>query len=247
MCKLHKRALLSPPSLSLSPFPRLLLCLHARLHLCKYLLHATKLGLLLLQYAILLVERSTRRTSCLHRHASIAPIQLINAVLLALNALGQTIRAIVLVVHLLSDLLQVLHVCYQHGPQLDEVTMLGILHLDHAPRIEATTHLLALDLEQSIGAADGKRHCFLQLLHLLLVVFVLIGITVGQWIYLDAMAIDLLHNAALQSQYLLLCQTIRLGNNRHNVYLRVQLLHELHVQRLQSANGNRMEYLLGNV
>lgn len=119
---------------------------------------------------------------------------------------------------------------HEHRAQLDEVAVIGILYLDHAPWIQTTAHLLALDLEQCVGAADGERHSFLKLLHLLLVVLVLIGITVWQWVDLDAVALDLLHNAALQAQDLLLCETIGLCDHGHNVNFRVQLLHELYVQ-----------------
>ena len=46
---------------------------------------------------------------------------------------------------LCSDL-EVLHVCDEHGPDLDKVTVLGVLHLNHAPRVLTTADLLAVHL-----------------------------------------------------------------------------------------------------
>lgn len=45
---------------------------------------------------------------------------------------------------------------HEHGAQLEEVVVLGVLHLHHAPGVQATPHLLALGLNLLVGAHHRK-------------------------------------------------------------------------------------------
>ena len=45
---------------------------------------------------------------------------------------------------------------HQHGAQLEEVVVLGVLHFHHAPGVQATPHLLPLGLDLLVGAHHRK-------------------------------------------------------------------------------------------
>lgn len=44
---------------------------------------------------------------------------------------------------------------HQHGPQLQEVVVLRVLHLHHSPGVQAAPHLLPLGLDLLVGS----HHC----------------------------------------------------------------------------------------
>jgi hypothetical protein len=55
---------------------------------------------------------------------------------------------------------------HEHGAQLDEVAVVRVLDLDHAPRVEAATHAAPAHLQLLPRAAHRERHRRLQLPYL---------------------------------------------------------------------------------
>lgn len=45
---------------------------------------------------------------------------------------------------------------HEHNPQLEEVVVLGILHLHHSPGVQAAPHLLPLGLDLLVGSHHRK-------------------------------------------------------------------------------------------
>jgi len=89
-----------------------LLC-ELHLHVLQHFLHPLQLCILLFQHAILL---SHLIFTCWW-------------LLPGGSAFSEPLRPVILIVHLLSHLLEILHMCDEHGSQLDEVTVVGVLHL----------------------------------------------------------------------------------------------------------------------
>ena len=54
------------------------------------------------------------------------------------------------------------HHSHEHGAQLEEVVVLGVLHLHHAPGVQATPHLLPLSLDLLVGPHHRKRYAGLE-------------------------------------------------------------------------------------
>lgn len=122
----------------------------------------------------------------------------------------------------LCGVLQILHVRgYEECAQLDEITMLSILHIDNAPGILTSSHLLASDLEDCIAADNSERYRCLQLAILLLEIVILVRVAFGKLIQLNVIVLEILQYALLQLAHLRLVQAIRLANHQHNVHLTV--------------------------
>lgn len=47
---------------------------------------------------------------------------------------------------------------HQHGPQFEEVVVLWVLHLHHAPGIQTTSHLLSFGFDLLVGADHRERN-----------------------------------------------------------------------------------------
>ena len=51
---------------------------------------------------------------------------------------------------------------HEHGAQLEEVVVLGVLHLHHAPGVQPTPHLLPLGLDLLVGPHHRERDAGLE-------------------------------------------------------------------------------------
>lgn len=90
-------------------------------------------------------------------------------------------RPVVLVVAVVGDVLQVVHVSPdQHGPQLHEVTVGRVLHLHDAPGVEPPSDSLTSSLHHRVAADHRKWSALLQLSVLLFEVFVLVRVAVWE-------------------------------------------------------------------
>ena len=58
---------------------------------------------------------------------------------------------VVLIMHIMCDILEILHVCLdEEPPQERKVRVLGVVNLNEAPRVLAAADLLALDLKLTL-------------------------------------------------------------------------------------------------
>lgn len=130
---------------------------------------------------------------------------------------------------------------YEECAQLDEVAVLGVLHVDHTPRILTATHLFASHLQYGVAADNGERYRRLELTILLLEVVVLIGIALGKLIQLYVIILEILQYALLQLAHLALVQAIRLANDQDNVNLSMQSPYQIQIHLPQAAQKKRIE------
>merc|ERR1719499_2913990 len=107
--------------------------------------------------------------------------------------------------------------------------MFRVLHLHHAPWILSATNFLASHLHHGIGSTYGKGDTLSQLGHLQFIFLILVTVHIWQLINSDASSMQLLNNTRFEFLDLSHGETVRLGNDRDNVHLVTQLLHEVNV------------------
>lgn len=151
----------------------------------------------------------------------------------------QLLTAVILIVDVVGDVLQILHVgSDQHVAQHGEVAVFSVLHFSDAPRILPSSDLLPVHLDHHVAADHGQRHLLLNLSDQLVVLVVL---RVREFIDFDFMLLDLFHDLFLEQLALLGGQGVGFGDKRDDVDFVVESLHELDVQRLQTVSRGRYE------
>ena len=134
----------------------------------------------------------------------------------------------------------------QHLPEPGEVTVVLVLHLDHAPGILTCPHILVADLDQSEVSIESIDQSEADLDELVapdhsegqVVVVVPVGlrhrlILQGELVDGDTVRLKLVHDLPLELLQLLLVDGVRLGDDRDDVDLLVQLLHAHQVDALK--------------
>ena len=172
-----------------------------RLHHGQLLLHLLYLCLLLLQQLLcvgLLIQlflRLGRRQLglCGRQMCQCAAPAVAVVGVLQLGEVGETSHPVVLVVDVMGNVLQVLHVGLdEEAAEEGKVGVFRVVHLHEAPGILTAADLLALDLH-SVGAThDGEGNTGLQEIVLRLEFIVLVRVAVGELIDLDVVVLDLL-------------------------------------------------------
>ena len=134
----------------------------------------------------------------------------------------------------------------QHLPEPGEVTVVLVLHLDHAPGILTRPHILVADLDQSEVSIESIDQSEADLDELVapdhgegqVVVVVPVGlrhrlVLQGELVDGDAVGLKLVHDLPLELLQLLLVDGVRLGDDRDDVDLLIQLLHAHQVDALK--------------
>ena len=149
--------------------------------------------------------------------------------------------SVVFIVDKVGDILEVHEMCPdEHVPQRDKVAVLKVLDVDCTPGIFPTSGLLAVPVNDHVRANNSKRNTFLHPPVLLLVILLAVG-DLGELVDLDLGPGDLVHDGLLEGGDLLGRHRVRLGQDRDDVHLVVQLLHELDVKRLQSMSCDKIK------
>ena len=149
----------------------------------------------------------------------------------------QLLEAIVLVVHVVGDVLEVLHVrAYEHGAEGHEVAMGELVHVHASPGILATAKGATVLLHNRVAADDGEGQLGLERTVGAVVLDVVV-VDVGKLVDLELLLGDDVEHGLLERAYLVGRHGVRLGYDGYEVDAVVQALHDLDIERLERVSG----------
>jgi len=147
----------------------------------------------------------------------------------------QLLCTVILVVSVLRDILQVLHMCpYQHVPKHRELAVRGILDINYTPRVYPPPYLRPADVVHRVAADysewDTRLEFFVHPNELLVIFFF---VSLWKLINLNLVALDLAEDSFLQLFHFLLRKSVRLRYHGNDIHLIMEILHDRNVERFQ--------------
>lgn len=118
-----------------------------------------------------------------------------------------------------------------------EVRVTGVLNVHDTPRILPGPHLLAVNLNEVLGANNGKRHQTTKLSILLHGVLVVLLDIVGEVVHGNAVVLNILHDKLLGFGQFGRGERVGLADDGDDVDTGRKALHQFDVQLTQSMAG----------